>query len=105
MIEYRGKINVADMINGIKSLEQMRNLLGKENIIYRSAIKGINENMNTDIEDVFVNDYVFEAFVAEAVIQNLVMGAYVDITDVKNNFKHEHFKKIVLEHCARHGIT
>lgn len=105
MVEYRGKINVADMINGIKSLEQMRNLLGKENIIYRSAIKGINENMNTDIEDVFVNDYVFEAFVAEAVIQNLVMGAYVDITDVKNNFKHEHFKKIVLEHCARHGIT
>ena len=105
MIEYRGKINVADMINGIKSLEQMRNLLGKENIIYRSAIKGINENMNTDIEDVFVNDYVFEAFVAEAVIQNLVMGAYVDITDVKNNFKHEHFKKIVLEHCARYGIT
>ena len=104
MVEYRGKINVTDMINGIKCLERMRELLGKENIIYRSAIKGINENMNTDIEDVFLNDYVFEAFAAEAVIQNLMMGAYVDITDVKNNFKHEHFKKIVFDYCEKYGI-
>ena len=79
-------------------------LLGKENIIYRSAIKGINEYMNTDVEEAFVNDYAFEAFVAEAVIQNLSMGAYVDLTDVKNNFKHEHFKKIVVDFCIKHGI-
>ena len=49
--------------------------------------------MNTDIEVAFVDDYVFEAFVAEAIIQKLSQGVYVDITDVKNNFKHEHYKK------------
>lgn len=104
MVEYKGKISVVDMINGIKYLKNMGELLGKENIIYRSAVKGINENMNTCIEDAFMDDYVFEAFVAESVIQNLSMGAYVDITDVKNNFKHEHFRKIVLDFCAKHGI-
>lgn len=104
MVEYRGKINVCDMIDGLRCLENMGVLLGKENIIYRSAIKGINEHMNTDIEEAFVNDYAFEAFVAEAVIQNLNMGAYVDLTDVKNNFKHEHFKKIVVDFCIKHGI-
>lgn len=104
MVEYKGKINVSDMINGLKCLENMGILLGKENIIYRSAIKGINEHMNTDIEEAFTNDYAFEAFVAEAVIQNLNMGAYVDLTDVKINFKHEHFKKIVVDFCMKHGI-
>ncbi len=104
MVEYKGKINVPDMIKGLQCLESMGELLGKENIIYRSAIKGINENMNTNIEDAFANDYAFEAFVAEAVIQNLSMGAYVDLTDVKNNFKHEHFKKIVMDYCMKYGI-
>jgi len=104
MVEYKGKINVSDMINGLQCLKRMGELLGKENIIYRCAVKGINENMNTNIEDAFVNDYAFEAFVAEAVIQNLSMGAYIDLTDVKNNFKHEHFKKIVIDYCMKYGI-
>ena len=104
MIEYRSKIKVSDMIQGLKCLENMRNLLGNKNIIYRSAISGINDNMNTDIEKAFEDDYMFEAFVAEAVIQNLNMGAYVDITDVKNNLKYDHFKKIILDYCAKKGI-
>lgn len=104
MVEYRGKVRISDIIEGLKSLENMGNLLGKENLIYRCAIKGINDGMDTNIEEAFVNDYAFEAFVAEATIQNLTMGAYVDITDVKNNFKYDHFKKIVLDFCAKHGI-
>ena len=103
-VEYKGKISVSDMIHGLRSFENMGRLLGKENIIYRSAINGINEKMNTDIEEAFANDYAFEAFVAEAVIQNLIRGAYVDITDVKNSFKHEHFRKIVLDYCKRYGL-
>ncbi len=103
-VEYKGKISVSNMIKGLRSLENMGRLLGKENIIYRSAVNGINKEMNTDIEEAFASDYVFEAFVAEAVIQNLIMGAYVDITDVKNSFKHEHFRKIVLDYCERYGL-
>ena len=103
-IEYNGKISVSDMINGLRNLENMGRLLEKDNIIYRSAINGINKEMNTDIEEAFTDDYAFEAFVAEAVIQNLIAGAYVDITDVKNSFKHEHFRKIVLNFCEKYGL-
>lgn len=103
-VEYRGKISVSDMINGLRSFENMGRLLGKDNIIYRSAVNGINEAMNTNIEEAFLNDYAFEAFVAESVIQNLKIGAYVDVTDVKNSFKHEHFRKTVLDYCARYGL-
>ena len=82
----------------------MGEYLGKENLIYRSAVEGINVKMNTDIEKAFKDDYFFESFVAEAIIQNLMQGMYVDVTDVKNNFKFEHFKNIVTDYCKRYAI-
>ena len=102
--EYKGKFSVTDMKKGLNCLKNMGEHLGTENLIYRAAIKGINTDLNTDIEEAFTNDYIFEAFLAEAIIQNLIAGLYVDISDVKNNFRHEHFKNIVINYCAKHGI-
>ncbi len=102
--EYNGRICVADMISGIKSLRRMGEYLGRDSLIYRYAVDGINRGMNTDIEEAFTSDHAFEAFVAEAVIDGLNKGAYVDITDVKNSFTSEHFKKIVLGFCEKHGL-
>lgn len=104
VIEYKGKFTVTDVKKGLNCLKNVGEYLGTENIIYRAAIKGINTELNTNIEEAFSNDYVFEAFLAEAIIQNLISGLYVDISDVKNNFKHEHFKNIVVDYCNRHGI-
>ena len=104
VVEYKGKFTVADMKKGLNCLKSAGDHLGIENIIYRAAINGINKDLNTDIEEAFNNDYVFEAFLAEAIIQNLISGLYVDISDVKNNFKHEHFKNIVVNYCDRYGI-
>lgn len=104
VIEYKGKFTVTDIKKGLNCLKNAGEYLGTENIIYRAAINGINNNLNTDIEEAFSNDYVFEAFLAEAIIQNLISGLYVDISDVKNNFRHDHFKNIVLDYCNRYGI-
>ncbi len=103
-IEYKGKILVSDMKKGLLCLKNSGEYLGKENIIYRSAINGINTGMNTDIEAAFSDDYAFEAFLAEAVISSLISGMYVDISDVKNNFKYEHFKNIVVGYCGKFDI-
>lgn len=104
VIEYKGKFTVTDIKKGLNCLKNAGEYLGTENIIYRAAIKGINKDLNTDIEEAFTNDYVFEAFLAEAIIQNLISGLYVDISDVKNNFRHDHFKNIVVDYCNRYGI-
>ena len=104
VLHYRGKFTVAQMSEGILSLKRMGELLGKDNALYRYAISGINEKMNTNIEDAFTDDRVLECFVAEAIIQNLMAGKYIDPTDVKNGFQHEHFRNIVLDYCARYGI-
>lgn len=103
-LTYKGKITFSDMTAGIKCIAQMGELLGKQNTIYRHAVRGINEGMDTDIEEIFTNDYIYECFVAEAIIQNLKAGAYIDPTDVKSGFKYEHFRNMVLEYCERYGI-
>ena len=104
LMNYRGKITVSDMRRGIECLGEMGKLLGKDNILYRYAVNGINEKMNTDIEPAFSDEYVLECFVAEAIIQNLKSGAYIDITDVKTGFKNEHFSKIVCDYAEKHNI-
>ena len=103
-VEYTGRITVKQMKEGLLCLKHMGEYLGQENLIYRCAIEGINEKMNTNIEDAFTDSCVLECFIAEAIIQNLIAGKYVDLTDVKNGFQHEHFRNIVLDHCARYGI-
>ena len=103
-VEYKGKFSVADMRKGLNCLKYAGEYLGADNPIYRAAIKGINTDLNTDIEKAFSDDYIYEAFLAEAIIQNLISGMYVDISDVKNSFKHDHFKNIVVEYCNKHGI-
>lgn len=42
---------------------KMGKLIGKQNIIYRYAIEGINEKMNIDIEEMFEDDYKYEHFI------------------------------------------
>ncbi|MBE6821259.1 MAG: helix-turn-helix transcriptional regulator [Ruminococcaceae bacterium] len=103
-VNFKGKITVNDMREGIACLEKCGRLLGKDNLIYRSAVEGINERMNTDVEQAFSDERLFECFVAEAIIQNLKSGAYVDLTDVKNSFKSEHFRNIVLDYAGKYGI-
>lgn len=104
-VEYKGKITVSDMKTGLNHLKKMGESLGKDNLIYRSAVNGINTEMNVDVEEAFIDDYIFEAFLAEAIIQNLIQGMYVDVSDVKNNFKSKKFKDVVLDYCKRYGIV
>jgi len=101
---YKGRITVQDMKDGLLALRHMGECLGIDNILYRSAVGGINGRLNTSVEDAFSNEDVLEAFIAEAIIQNLISGKYVDITDVKSSFQNPHFRDVVLSHCARYGI-
>ena len=104
ILHYRGKVTVGQISDGILSLKHFGELLGNDNLLYRCAIDGINEKMNTNIEDAFTDDSVFECFVAEAIIQNLIAGRYIDLTDVKNGFKYDRYRNIVLNYCEKFGI-
>lgn len=103
-MKYSGKVAISTLREGLQTLEQMGKLLGHDTLIYRLAIQGINEGMNTDVEAAFASERVFECFLAEAALQNLSQGMYIDPTDVRRSFKDEHFRTIVLDACKRCGI-
>ena len=104
VLNFRGKVTVAQMREGLLCLDKMGQNLGRDHMIYRYAVDGINEKMNTDIEEAFRNEEVFECFLAEALIQSLLSGKYVDLTDIRNGFSSEHFRNIVLDQCLKHQI-
>ena len=101
---YRGRITVAQMAEGLNALRRMGEALGRDSLIYRSAVEGINTAMNTSIEDAFADDNVFECFLAEAVIQQIMAGRWVDVTDVRTAFRCEKWRDVTLDYCRRYGL-
>ena len=99
----RGTITVEQMAQGINALGDMGRKLGRQNPIYRHAVEGINEKMNTNIEDAFRDEHIFECFVAEAVIHNLIAGYTIDPEDVRTAFRHSEFRDVVLNYYERLG--
>ena len=103
-LNCKGKLAVKDMREGINCLERMGFLLGKQNLIYRHAIDGISEKMNTDIDSMLEDEFLRECLVLEAMLHNMRMGHYFDPNDVKNNFKHEKWYNTFCEYSKKYGI-
>ena len=93
--DYKGRKTIDDIKKGINCLIDMGNLLGRENLLYRCAIDGIDEKMNMEIEDYLSQPYTYEAMVAEAAIQCMMSGYYIDSKDIEKGFISEHWKKVV----------
>ncbi len=101
---FKGRFSVSDLKEGLNCLRKMKFLLGNNNIIYKSAINGINTAMNTEIEQIFISDHAFDAFLCESILDRISKGYYVDPTDIKNNIESDKLKNIALEHCKKHNI-
>lgn len=93
--EYKGRKTMDDIKKGINCLIDMGNLLGRENLLYRCAIDGIDEKMNMEIEDYLRQPYTYEAMVAEAAMQCILSGYYIDTKDIEKAFISEHWKTYV----------
>ena len=95
--DYKGRKTMDDIKKGINCLVDMGNLLGRENLLYRCAIDGIDEKMNMEIETYLSQPYTYEAMVAEAAMQCILSGYYIDIKDIEKGFISEHWKKTVTD--------
>lgn len=103
-VAYTKRLTVEDLKRAIRCLDDMGRLMGRDNPIYLAAVEGINTRMNSEIRDAFSDRHIFEVFVAEAAIQGIMAGAYLDPTDVRNGFESVKLRDIVLSKCAEHGI-
>lgn len=103
VLNYKGKISVTDIIDGINSFEKFCKLVGQDTVLVRSAVDGINEKMNTDIKESFSDQNCRNAVIAEAIIENIMIGKYVDITDVKKHLD-SRFATIVCSYAEKYGL-
>ena len=104
IMEFKGKLTAKDMAEGINCLERMGHLLGKSNPLYKHAIEGLSEKMNSDVAALLEDEYLKECLVLEAIIQNMIMGYYFDPVEVKAHFKHEKWYAVFCEHAKKYGI-
>ena len=103
-LQYKGKLSVKDMREGINCLERAGYLLGKQNIIYRHAIDGISEKMNADIESMLGDEFLRECLILEAMLHNMRLGYYFDPGDVKSGFKHEKWYNTFCEYAKKYEM-
>ena len=99
--EYKGRKTMDDIKKGINCLIDMGNLLGRENLLYRCAIDGIDEKMNMEIEDYLKQPFTYEAMVAEAAMQCILSGYYIDVKDIEKGFISEHWKRTVTDFALK----
>lgn len=89
VVRRNRKINISELREGIYAIEKLKITFGNFSLFYKGAIEGINGKMNINIENYLWDDIGREALLAEAVIQCLVNGYYIDESDVKENFVSE----------------
>ena len=104
LMEYRGRITVAQVREAMTSLRRMGELLGEDNLLYAAAVEGINIKLNTTVEEAFRSEKIFEVFVVEALLSCIRNGYYVDLTDLKNNIKNEKIRAYAIDYAEQHGL-
>lgn len=104
MIAYGRKITVKEATTALEYFEKIGELLGRDSAFYIGAIEGIDRKMNIEFEEYMKAPFTREAMVAEAIIQCIRCGAYVDLSDIKREFTSEHWVSVIEEHARKAGV-
>ena len=104
VVEFRRRVTMAQIAEGLECFVRMRELLGADNLFYIGAVEGVNARMDIELEKYLAEPYTKEAMLAEATVQCIQNGAYVDISDIQKSFSQEHWRKIVIEYAHKNNI-
>jgi transcriptional regulator with XRE-family HTH domain len=88
-------INIDNIKEGFKTLENLKYYFGEKSTFYLGAIEGINNKMNIDFEEYMQNESYRETFLGEVIIQYLMNGYVIDKQDIEKNIKREKLKTII----------
>ncbi len=102
---YRRKVTMGEVIEAIGCFSRVGELLGKDNDFYIGAIDGINARMNMDMDAYLGEPYTREALIAEAAMQCINNGAYIDLSDIEKGFTYERWADIVKEYAKKYGLV
>lgn len=101
---YRRYVTYAQMCEALYALNRVGELLGRDNQVYRLMIDGINNGMNTTIDDAFTDPKIFEIFAGEFLIQCVRNGDYADPRDVMAHMQPGRCRDYILRVFEEVGI-
>ena len=87
------KVNVEEVIDSIKSIIRMKDILGSNNGIYKSMIRGVDNDMKIDFEATLLNTEQREIIIAQSCIQLVIDGYTLNDEDINKYFKSETVKE------------
>lgn len=102
--KFQRRVTVAQIREGIDCFSKIGDLLGRDSYFYLGAIQGCDQKMNIELEQYLSEPFTREAMVAEAAMQCIMNGAYIDMTDIKKGFAFEHWANTVADFAQKHGI-
>lgn len=100
---FRRKVTVAQMGEALSCIERMGMLLGRDHFMYRTMVDALNRRMNSDLEPAFIYPAVWDAYVAEALIECVRQGDYVEPADVSANIRSEKPREWLLRWLREQG--
>ena len=102
--KFQRRVTIAQVREGIDCFTKIGDLLGRDSYFYLGAIQGCDQKMNIELEQYLSQPFTKEALVAEAAMQCIMNGAYIDMTDIKKGFESQHWANIVAQFAEKYGI-
>lgn len=102
--KFQRRITIAQVREGIDCFSRIGDLLGRDSYFYLGAIQGCDQKMNIELEQYLSEPFTKEAMVAEAAMQCIMNGAYIDMTDIKKGFTFENWADTVADFAQKYGI-
>ncbi|MCH3976994.1 MAG: helix-turn-helix transcriptional regulator [Bacilli bacterium] len=93
-------INVNNILEGLKALDNLRNFFGEKSTFYRGAIEGINQKMNIDFEKYMKDESSKEVLITEIIIQYLMDGYTITKEEVNSVVQSAKMRNLIYKYIG-----
>ena len=105
--EFRKKMNkkvdVEAVTNAVKSILKIKEVLGPNNGLYKSMIKGLNEGEDVDYEELLRIPEKREVLIAKSCIQLIIDGYTLNDDEIDNHFSSDLVKEKLKKYAKKYN--
>ena len=103
LMSDRRLMRVEDVIIGFEHLEDIGRCFGENCTFFTGMIEGINSKMNIDILEYLHNEKTREVMWAEVLIQGILAGRTVDMSEVESTFTNRKMVDTIRSYIEKAG--
>ncbi len=97
----RRPMHLADVKKGFECIEAVGELFGENSTFFTGMIEGINTKMNIDLLSYLKVPTTREVMYAEVLIQGILSGRSVDITEIEENFENPNMVEVIRDYLRK----